>query len=275
MYKRSGNPIVEELTKSHRERSYNLSDLKSIKLDGSNRNCVWCLKILPKGKQKWCSELCIRSALAYFAPCRNHGLRVLLYKHAFKCAGCGFDYKPFFVQAYNKVKNMWYFRNPKMLSYRIENLMKAFRRLIPKNVRIEVDHVIPICLGGQGLGFDNVQILCAKCHKAKTKIDIKNRTIKNGNPRKGVKFTKEHIEALSKAREGQDSLARLESRKINLYPKLRQPILAVNNSTKQEMAFDSLEEAAKTLNLQVSNISRVLRGSQNRKQHKGWTFKYA
>lgn len=273
MFKPAKNPDVLGLAKTCKNRLYNLSDIKVVKLDGINRNCVWCLKLLQKNKQKWCSEVCARSALAWCAPCRNHGLRVLLFRDDFKCSSCEFNYRPFFLKAYRKIRNMWYFRNPRMPSYRIENLIKAFRKLLPREFRIEVDHIVPISLGGQGLGFENVQLLCSKCHLKKTKIDNKNRFLKNGNPRKGIAFTQTHKDALSKVRKGFDSPPRKAHRE-KIYENARMPIAAINLSTKEQISFESLEEAAEALNLQACNISRVLKGSQNRKQHKGWTFKH-
>lgn len=141
------------------------------------------------------------------------------------------------------------FHGVELRSQHIDLVMKRFKRLIPKDIRPEVDHVLAIVLGGTALGLENHQILCAKCHKIKTKSDIKEKFARNGNPRKC-------------------------SREKNLYPILRRPIVAINLETKEEIMFDSSEDAAKSLNLQVSNISRVLSGKQNRKQHKGWTFRY-
>lgn len=31
-----------------------------------------------------------------------------------------------------------------------------------------VDHIIPIFRGGAGVGIENIQVLCVKCHKKKT-----------------------------------------------------------------------------------------------------------
>ena len=36
----------------------------------------------------------------------------------------------------------------------------------------EVDHIVPLALGGDPVGFDNNQVLCYDCHKEKTKIDV-------------------------------------------------------------------------------------------------------
>jgi len=36
----------------------------------------------------------------------------------------------------------------------------------------ECDHIIPVALGGREFDVNNLQTLCKKCHKEKTKVDI-------------------------------------------------------------------------------------------------------
>ena len=38
---------------------------------------------------------------------------------------------------------------------------------------LEVDHIKPVCIGGDSLDLDNLQTLCIDCHKEKTKLDMK------------------------------------------------------------------------------------------------------
>lgn len=272
MYKNSKNPIVEALTKSHKERSCALSSLKQVKLDGIRKNCVWCLAVLRKGRHKWCSLACIASALAWAAPSRAHGVRVLLYRDNFKCTLCHFDYRPYFNQAFSKIKRNMRFRRPRMKSFRIEYLIRVFKRLMSRDTRLEVDHIAQVSLGGQTLGFENVRLLCSKCHKIKTKQDTKDRIAIKGNVRKGVKFTDAHKKSMSLSRKGFDSLNRRIHRE-KMYENKRISILAINLVTKEELKFTSLKDAANILGLQAYNISRVLNNKQNRKQHKNWTFK--
>ena len=37
---------------------------------------------------------------------------------------------------------------------------------------LQVDHILPVCKGGGGMGLWNFQFICKDCHKDKTKIDI-------------------------------------------------------------------------------------------------------
>lgn len=93
------------------------------------------------------------------------------------------------------------------------------------------------------------------------------------HPFKGKKFTKEHIENLSKVRKGFTSSARKKAAQkwveIN-----KKPIKAIEINTKKEYVFESIIECANVLNLNASNISRTARNDQNRKQHKGYRFEY-
>jgi 5-methylcytosine-specific restriction endonuclease McrA len=274
MFKKSGNLKVEELTRSCKKRSYLLSDLKPIKLDGVHKNCIWCLSLLTGNRNKWCSDECIDYALAWARPQCEQGLHVLLVRQDFKCLQCGYSYLEYVQQALNQLNKWQQNVDPATIKTKISFLlMRCFRGLLPREYRAEVDHVLAISLGGTSLGLENHRVLCSRCHKTKTKSDIKEKFAKNGNPRKGVKFTESHVGALSKVRKGFDSSNRKAHREI-MYAEMRKPIIAINLATKEEIQFDSSISAAKALNLQESNISRVLKGKQNRKQHKGWTFRY-
>jgi len=37
---------------------------------------------------------------------------------------------------------------------------------------LDVDHIIPVRMGGNPLNKDNLRTLCKDCHKAKTKLDL-------------------------------------------------------------------------------------------------------
>lgn len=268
--KKSENPNIEIYTKTHKDRTFSLSNIRLPA--GTYKCCVWCMAKLEGLQRRWCGDdECVKSALAWGRPQSAHGLYELLKRQNCSCINCGHSWSEYMETAVSKKSK---FRGVELQSRDIELIMRRFKRLIPVETRPEVDHVLAIVLGGTSLGLENHQILCAKCHKVKTALDIKEKFSRNPNPRKCVKFSKEHVAALTESRQGQDSEARKESREKNLYPVLRKPIVAINLATKEEIQFNSSEDAAKALNLQVSNVSRVLSGKQNRKQHKGWTFRY-
>ena len=47
------------------------------------------------------------------------------------------------------------------------------KKVIPDTSKLVGDHVIPIAIGGEEYELDNVQTLCIKCNKIKTKEDAK------------------------------------------------------------------------------------------------------
>lgn len=268
LFKPSVNSIIAELTLTHRGRAYNLADLKSVSLNGTTKNCIWCLAELEGKKYKWCSEECVVYALTWARPQTAYGLYVLLEKQENLCAICHTSWQSPFDTALVKAK-----RYPgATLSTFIERFMRAFKRLIPDEVRPEIDHVVPIHLNGTALGLENHRILCRPCHRVKTSAELRAKFKKHGSPLKGLKRSEASRAAMSKARKGFDSEARKVHRPA-MYENAKLPIIAINIKTLEEREFSSIIEAATVLDLQACNISRVLSGSQNRTQHKGWKFK--
>lgn len=172
MFKKSGNPIVEELTKSHRERRVNLSDLSVIKVDGL-RKCVWCAEItLRHGNQKYCSPACSSYAMAWANPQKEEGLFYLLVKQDFKCNVCQYDWAPLAQKIKNDTNR--YIGTTADVPFKDKcdwSMMKRIKSKSPEGTQPEVDHIVAISKGGTALGLDNHQALCYKCHKAKTKVD--------------------------------------------------------------------------------------------------------
>jgi len=182
MFKKSGNPKVEELTKSIKDRAYNLSCLKPIKLDELNikgkpkRLCAWCAEVeIVNLNQKYCCNNCSTSAMAWAYPQKEDSLKYLLIRQDWKCLVCQYDYKPLLeaMVEKDKIRHRAHFELDVLPWYYFKRLKKQ----VPKNKKPEVDHVIPISKGGESLGISNHQLLCYDCHKAKTKID-------NSGPRK-------------------------------------------------------------------------------------------
>lgn len=54
----------------------------------------------------------------------------------------------------------------------------------PETKRLDNDHIIAIALGGDEYDMKNMQTLCEECHKAKTKIDIRDIALKRKNQTK-------------------------------------------------------------------------------------------
>jgi HNH endonuclease len=181
MFKSSKNPKVEELTKSYRERSYNLSCLLAIKLEELNekgkpkRMCAWCAEVaLQHGNQKYCSAECSDSAMAWAYPQKENALHFLMLRQDWKCKMCQFDYKP----AIDEVMARERKNNPYAVTIFWYHL-KRLKVRVPNNRKPEVDHIIPVYKGGETLGLDNHQAICYTCHKVKSRID-------NSGPRKST-----------------------------------------------------------------------------------------
>lgn len=175
MFKKSGNPKIEELTKSHKDRRINLSSIGVIKIDGL-RKCVWCAEgILSHGNQKYCSTLCSSSAWAWANPQKEEGLNHLLIRQGWKCNTCQYDWRPLAEQIFIKMHSYGDGRfDGSVFGTEVEwGLMKRLKAKALKEFAPEVDHIVPIYKGGQSLGLDNHQAICYTCHKAKTKQDLK------------------------------------------------------------------------------------------------------
>lgn len=175
MYKPSNNPKVHQLTRTWKQRSYRLTDLKAVEGHDSNNNaiklCAWCAETELKSKRrKYCSQQCNNSALAWARPQKEHNLNVLLARQNWKCSICGHDYIPLIEQL---LINGRVYRKPK--NFKVEFsywLMKRIKQKSPRGTQPEVDHVLAICNGGLPLDLDNLRCLCYSCHKVKTKTDL-------------------------------------------------------------------------------------------------------
>lgn len=162
MFKASNNPIIIELSKSYKDRRINLSDLKVTIIDGK-KYCIWCNTLLSGRQQKWCSEECSNNAFAWANPQKEQGLYILLSRQNWKCNTCQYDYLPLMEVIMKRFSSTidklpWYH-------------LKYLKSRTPEQYKPEVDHILAIRHGGQSIGLENCQILCAQCHKAKTKMD--------------------------------------------------------------------------------------------------------
>jgi hypothetical protein len=189
MYRKPpGNPKVQELSKSYKDRSYNLSNLRAVVREEDlvagvkkpQRYCAWCAETkLTHGNQKYCSPDCSSSAMAWAYPQKEDALKLLLIAQEWKCKGCSYDYRPQMESLIARDKARyggewsidqvpWYY-------------LKRLKSLVPKQYRPEVDHVIPIFKGGQSIGLENHQAICYTCHKNKTSNDLSGKRPKCEN----------------------------------------------------------------------------------------------
>jgi rubredoxin len=107
-------------------------------------------------------------------PQNEMGLQVLLLRQEFKCASCGYDYTPALKAVQEKAKGRNIDPSLNKFNYWVMKILKnQFKWHVPEERarQPEIDHIIPIGLDGQSLGFDNHQVLCRSCHLEKTKED--------------------------------------------------------------------------------------------------------
>lgn len=170
---RKPKPSIDEIAKSHRERSFALDRLKVEIIDGV-KTCAWCGDAFTG--RKYCSDPCRMSSAAWAYPQAEDALNILLQRQNFKCNICDYDYLPLLESIAAEKGTM-------DLEFRTKTSWYVMRRLkfrITSDRKPEVDHITPISKGGQSIGLDNHQAICYTCHKAKTKVD-------NSGPRKDRK----------------------------------------------------------------------------------------
>lgn len=125
--------------------------------------CAWCNEMPRPGKRKYCSDACLESAMMWCFPQKPATkMYVLLKLQDCTCPGCGeiFD---------------------EQITNRLETLEAHIKRHFPNQKHVtyhalgygtgeiwQVDHIIPIFRGGEGVGLENIQVLCKPCHKKKT-----------------------------------------------------------------------------------------------------------
>lgn len=144
-----------------------------------------CEEQVPTKRHKWHSQEC--SDISFLE--RNwHGLKILAFaKTGGKCNHCNRELRM------ASTFGNFYFVGPSRdgLNFKAGSNMRKFlmRHLKPeqfpkgqklsdngKYLKAEIDHIKAIALGGSPNDINNLQPLCIKCHKKKTKKDIKKIT---------------------------------------------------------------------------------------------------
>jgi len=111
---------------------------------------------------------------AFLNPQSNEGVAILLARQLYKCRDCSYDWNPLVDLLINE-KGLN--KNLDRITECNIRLIKRLKRRVEEGRKPEVDHILAIKDGGASIGFENHQILCCLCHKAKTKIG-------NSGPRK-------------------------------------------------------------------------------------------
>ena len=214
------NPQVDILKANFRgRRGGSKNGLMAVERYGM-RLCAWCAKKpLERMSQKFCSPLCLDSSDAFFYPTKS-GYPYLLARQGGQCATCMFDWEPILLERWEKriqklkeelarciekhsedpERHSWDLEraqyNLTEETTKLEKRGRAFwfsmgiRHFIEYHREPQVDHIVPVALGGDGVGLENVQVLCRQCHAHKTVHD--NRLIRETKTA-NAKRTKEEL----------------------------------------------------------------------------------
>lgn len=153
---------LQRLEKQKHRRSMCLDEFKK-----TDDNCAWCntTKVISK-RRKYCNSHCSDSANMWTYPQKNSAKGFLLYRQLWACAGCGESYEDHFKKRAEqciKTAHQWKWPNPDKVPF--------YRLMDCTGHILHVDHIISIHHGGDGIGLNNVQVLCVKCHYAKSVYD--------------------------------------------------------------------------------------------------------
>ncbi len=131
--------------------------------------CAWCNEsALPPRSKKYCSETCALSAQMIAHP-QCPGAKAYLFVRVQDCIcpTCGEDFGEIWASMLERhaatlasfKEHGWYKQTAKITYHWLGS---------QTGDRWQVDHVVPIHMGGRGTGFENVQVICAPCHSRKT-----------------------------------------------------------------------------------------------------------
>lgn len=129
--------------------------------------CKWCNVVKVKGKRHYCDHDCANSAYAFCYPQSPEAKGfVFLDLQSCTCTACG----EIFEDTIREMIEQEYARIAKWQADKGLQAEPISYYLLMANTgeQWHVDHVIPISRGGDGIGFENVQVICKVCHLKKT-----------------------------------------------------------------------------------------------------------
>lgn len=181
-----GNPAMGKIHEA-KGRSASTDFFQPNMLEGTIK-CAWCFVVPLKGRQRrYCSDECSESCNLFCNPQTQQGLAYLLNNRRQECARCKFDYREgvkLAIEGYLKQMKESRFGYGRTIeehqrliqrlernevTYAIAGILKG---KVPEDRVPEIDHIKAVALGGLTLGFENLQILCSRCHKIKTTEDM-------------------------------------------------------------------------------------------------------
>lgn len=157
-------PLAQAVISNYRhKRHMALTRLEQPK-DGS---CKWCNIQKVPGRRHYCTDWCADSAYMFCYPQSPHAKAwVFISLQDCTCTACGeiFD-EEISKLIESKYKRFGEWQNKKGLA----PAPVSYHTLMANTGELwHVDHVIPVSRGGDGLGFENIQVICKRCHVKKT-----------------------------------------------------------------------------------------------------------
>lgn len=173
---------VTALKKFKHRRSFTLGNL-AIELLGADSYksifCLWCgSKDFQFNRRRYCNSFCTDSAHVYCYPhSPSSKAFILIERQEFCCKFCGISYEDQidkFIPTQVK-RNIEHNERCKKYEWLTKISEKVTYFQIGNHIGglMDLDHIVPIYQGGDGIGLKNVQVICCKCHKIKTSRDIK------------------------------------------------------------------------------------------------------
>lgn len=114
--------------------------------------CKWCLKEVPPGSRTWCSKTCVN---AYLSRDPRELRKAARKRDKGVCQACGLD-----TVALRRFLDA--------LPHRARTVLREALKVAHRSTLYDADHIVPVVEGGGGCEVDNIQTLCAWCHRAKT-----------------------------------------------------------------------------------------------------------
>lgn len=133
----------------------------------SSRPCCYCGKPRPRGRRRWCSDVCVIDYQVRKGDA-NVIRRELQKRDDGVCGRCGMDTK-----LLGRV--LWH------LSWDHRDADRFLRRQLEIHSRYtlwDADHIVPVSEGGGGCGLDGYRTLCLWCHRGETSA-LAKRTARN------------------------------------------------------------------------------------------------
>ena len=170
------NPIFYKLTKQQQKwLDTNCCPICGLSKDKWNRRKEW----------RCCSVNCTNKFSEIVVFIWQYFKRKVFFRDNYTCVKCGFegreekiihpDNKEYYDKEYKIFK----------ILYKDESIIKV---ILGNSNYLIADHIIPIAIGGEEYNLNNVQTLCKKCNKIKTKEDMKKIALYRNQPESQTKI---------------------------------------------------------------------------------------